>query len=171
MHAVRLRLYFRIFCNRPWKPQERLAKLAGRVAVIKVGFKIVKRALEEPIRQIAENAGLDGAIIAEQARKERRRLWRGKNGMGWHDEIGCQGTVNSVYAGECCGLPRRWQRITFLLIEKSRPGFSGRFFWKFGLPNAVVQITWFTYPFNVIFILYVKLGWCYIQKTLCMEPA
>ena len=33
----------------------------------KVGFKIVKRALEEPIRQIAENAGLDGAVIADKA--------------------------------------------------------------------------------------------------------
>ena len=28
----------------------------------KVGFKIVKRALEEPMRQIAENAGVDGAV-------------------------------------------------------------------------------------------------------------
>jgi chaperonin GroEL len=37
----------------------------------KVGFKIVKRALEEPIRQIAENAGLDGAVIAEKAKAEK----------------------------------------------------------------------------------------------------
>jgi chaperonin GroEL len=42
----------------------------------KVGFKIVKRALEEPIRQIAENAGLDGAVIAERAKAE-------KKGMGF----------------------------------------------------------------------------------------
>ena len=33
----------------------------------KVGFRIVMRALEEPIRQIAENAGVDGSIIAEKA--------------------------------------------------------------------------------------------------------
>jgi chaperonin GroEL len=38
----------------------------------KVGFKIVKRALEEPIRQIAENAGLDGAVIAERAKSEKK---------------------------------------------------------------------------------------------------
>ena len=37
----------------------------------KVGFKIVKRALEEPIRQIAENAGLDGAVIAEKAKEKK----------------------------------------------------------------------------------------------------
>ncbi|MBO4857768.1 MAG: chaperonin GroEL [Treponema sp.] len=38
----------------------------------KVGFKIVRRALEEPIRQIAENAGLDGAVIAERAKTEKK---------------------------------------------------------------------------------------------------
>ena len=36
-----------------------------------IGYKIVRRALEEPIRQIAENAGLDGSIIAEHAKSEK----------------------------------------------------------------------------------------------------
>lgn len=36
-----------------------------------IGYKIVRRALEEPIRQIAENAGLDGSIIAERAKSEK----------------------------------------------------------------------------------------------------
>ena len=36
----------------------------------KVGFQIVKRALEEPIRQIAENAGVDGAVVADKAKNE-----------------------------------------------------------------------------------------------------
>ncbi|MBQ0052011.1 MAG: chaperonin GroEL [Treponema sp.] len=34
----------------------------------KVGFRIVRRALEEPIRQIADNAGVDGAVIADKAK-------------------------------------------------------------------------------------------------------
>ncbi len=34
----------------------------------KIGYKIVKRALEEPMRQIAENAGEDGAIIADKCK-------------------------------------------------------------------------------------------------------
>ena len=34
----------------------------------KAGFRIVKRALEEPIRQIADNAGVDGAVIADKAK-------------------------------------------------------------------------------------------------------
>ncbi len=37
-----------------------------------VGYKIVKRALEEPIRQIATNAGLDGSIVVDRAKKEAR---------------------------------------------------------------------------------------------------
>ena len=38
----------------------------------KVGFKIVRRALEEPIRQIADNAGVDGAVVAERAKGEKK---------------------------------------------------------------------------------------------------
>ena len=34
----------------------------------KAGYRIVERALEEPIRQIANNAGLDGAVIADKAK-------------------------------------------------------------------------------------------------------
>ena len=40
----------------------------------KVGYKIVRRALEEPIRQIAENAGLDGSVIAERAKNEKKGI-------------------------------------------------------------------------------------------------
>jgi len=51
----------------------------------KVGFKIVKRALEEPIRQIAENAGLDGAVIAERARNEKKGMGFDAAKMEWTD--------------------------------------------------------------------------------------
>ncbi|PYM98279.1 MAG: molecular chaperone GroEL, partial [Candidatus Rokuibacteriota bacterium] len=36
----------------------------------KVGSLIVKRALEEPIRQIVENAGLEGSVIVEKVKNE-----------------------------------------------------------------------------------------------------
>jgi chaperonin GroEL len=36
-----------------------------------IGVKIVKRALEEPIRQIANNAGHDGSVVAERVKNER----------------------------------------------------------------------------------------------------
>src|SRR5574344_2143019 len=40
----------------------------------KFGFKIGRRALEEPIRQIAENAGLDGSVVAERAKNEKKGI-------------------------------------------------------------------------------------------------
>ena len=36
----------------------------------KTGINILKRAIEEPIRQIAENAGIDGAVVAEEVKKK-----------------------------------------------------------------------------------------------------
>jgi len=35
----------------------------------KIGLNILKRALEAPLRQIAENAGLDGAVVIEEVKK------------------------------------------------------------------------------------------------------
>ena len=56
----------------------------------KVGFKLVRRALEEPMRQIADNAGLDGAVIADRAKNE-------KAGVGFNAYTG--EWVNMVEAG------------------------------------------------------------------------
>ena len=53
----------------------------------KVGFRIVKRALEEPIRQIAENAGLDGSIVAEKAKNEKKGIGFNASSMEWVDLI------------------------------------------------------------------------------------
>jgi len=61
------------------------ADTAGLTDDEKVGFKIVKRALEEPIRQIAENAGLDGAVIADQAKKEKKGVGFDAAKMEWVD--------------------------------------------------------------------------------------
>jgi len=53
----------------------------------KVGFKIVKRALEEPLRQIAENAGLDGAVISERAKNEKKGIGFDAAKMEWVDMV------------------------------------------------------------------------------------
>ncbi|MDR2792508.1 MAG: chaperonin GroEL [Treponema sp.] len=53
----------------------------------KVGFKIVKRALEEPIRQIAENAGLDGAVIADKAKVSKPGVGFDAANMKWVDMV------------------------------------------------------------------------------------
>ena len=54
----------------------------------KAGFRIVKRALEEPIRQIADNAGLDGSIIANHARFEGAGIGYNAETSEWVDMIG-----------------------------------------------------------------------------------
>jgi chaperonin GroEL len=61
------------------------ADTAGLTDDEKVGFKIVKRALEEPIRQIAENAGLDGAVIADKAKTEKKGIGFDAAKMEWVD--------------------------------------------------------------------------------------
>ena len=53
----------------------------------KVGFKTVKRALEEPIRQIAENAGVDGSIIADKAKNEKKGIGFDAQKMEWTDMV------------------------------------------------------------------------------------
>ena len=53
----------------------------------KVGFGIVRRALEEPIRQIAINAGLDGPIIADKAKNEKKGIGFNAATMEWTDMV------------------------------------------------------------------------------------
>ena len=38
------------------------------------GAKIVSRSLEEPLRQIAENAGLEGSVIVARLKSEEKEL-------------------------------------------------------------------------------------------------
>ncbi len=54
----------------------------------RVGFKIVQRALEEPIRQIAVNAGMDGSIVVERAKNEKQGVGFDAQTMEWRDMSG-----------------------------------------------------------------------------------
>ncbi|NND21084.1 MAG: chaperonin GroEL, partial [Silicimonas sp.] len=46
-----------------------LDKLKGENSDQQAGISIVRRALESPLRQIAENAGVDGAVVAGKVRE------------------------------------------------------------------------------------------------------
>lgn len=54
-----------------------LVNVIGKVAAleeegdVQTGINIVKRALEEPVRQIAENAGLEGSVIVEKLKEQK----------------------------------------------------------------------------------------------------
>lgn len=48
---------------------ERLDKIAFKNEDEKIGIEIVKRALEAPLRQIVENAGIEGAIVVQKVKE------------------------------------------------------------------------------------------------------
>ncbi len=54
----------------------------------KVGFRIVKKALEQPMRQIAENAGHDGAVVVERAKREKKGFGFDAQKLEWVNMIG-----------------------------------------------------------------------------------
>jgi len=51
-----------------------LEKIKLDIADQQVGINIVKRALEEPIRQIVGNAGQEGSVVVERVRKEKESM-------------------------------------------------------------------------------------------------
>lgn len=63
-------------------PEVEKLKLSGDE---KIGKEIILRALEEPIRQIANNAGVDGSVITEKAKKEKGSMGFDANELEWVD--------------------------------------------------------------------------------------
>jgi len=63
------------------------ADLEGMSMEMRVGFDIVKRALEEPLRQIAQNAGMDGAVIVDRAKGEKKGFGFDAQAMEWCDLV------------------------------------------------------------------------------------
>jgi len=61
--------------------------LSEMSAEAKVGFTLVRRALEEPLRQIAINAGMDGSIIIERAKNEKKGMGFDAQKMEWTDLV------------------------------------------------------------------------------------
>jgi chaperonin GroEL len=53
------------------RAQKALEGMRGLDADEKVGVQIVRRAIEEPLRQLADNAGAEGALIVEEVKKRK----------------------------------------------------------------------------------------------------
>ena len=62
-----------------------LEKLKEKNEDIQIGINIVRRALEEPLRQIANNAGHEGSIIVAQAKEKQRTAGFDAYGDKWVD--------------------------------------------------------------------------------------
>jgi len=56
---------------------EKLEKLKGANEDENTGIAIVRRALEEPLRQIVENAGMEGSVVVKE-------IWDGKGDFGYN---------------------------------------------------------------------------------------
>lgn len=54
---------------------------------IQTGVNIVKRALEEPVRQIAENAGLEGSVIVEKLKEQKDGIGYNAAADKWEDMV------------------------------------------------------------------------------------
>ena len=59
----------RIIIERQLGPGDMLPSQGELAKSAKVSLITVRRALEEPIRMIAQNAGVDGAVVAEEVKK------------------------------------------------------------------------------------------------------
>ncbi|MCM8795419.1 MAG: chaperonin GroEL, partial [Candidatus Omnitrophica bacterium] len=53
----------------------------------KIGVDIIKRALEEPIRQLAENAGLEGSVVVQRVKQEKTNVGYDVNQDAYVDMI------------------------------------------------------------------------------------
>jgi len=53
----------------------------------KIGANIITRAIEEPMRMIASNAGLEGSVIVEKAKSEKENISFDANKLEWVDMI------------------------------------------------------------------------------------
>ena len=98
----------------------------------KVGYRIVRRALEEPIRQIATNAGLDGSIVVERAKNEDRGTGFDASKMEWTDLMGA-GIIDPAKvtrsalqnASSIAGLLLTTEATITDLPEKEKPAAPG----------------------------------------------
>ena len=70
-----------------------LVNVIGKVAAleeegdVQTGINIVKRALEEPVRQIAENAGLEGSVIVEKLKEQKPGVGFNAATTDWVDMV------------------------------------------------------------------------------------
>ena len=72
------------------------------------GVNIVRRAVEEPLRQIAANAGFEGSVVVEKVRE-------GKDGFGFNaatgeyeDLLAAASLILSRFPASLCSMPLPW---------------------------------------------------------------
>jgi chaperonin GroEL len=84
--------------------------LLGAIAVVeglkltgdeKVGAMIIRRALEAPLRQIAANAGQDGAVIVQNVRSKNQKNWGYNAATDEYEDLLDAGVIDPVKVTRC----------------------------------------------------------------------
>ncbi|NQZ02424.1 MAG: chaperonin GroEL [Bdellovibrionales bacterium] len=65
------------------------------------GARIIKRACEEPIRQIAFNAGIDGAIVLDRVSNEKKATWGFNAYSETYEDLIAAGVIDPVKVVRC----------------------------------------------------------------------
>jgi len=76
------------------RSQKALAKVKGADADEDIGVQIIRRAVEEPIRQIAQNAGAEGSIIVEKVRESKDNAFGYNAATGVYEDLVKAGVID-----------------------------------------------------------------------------
>ena len=111
----------------------KLAKLEVENADQMVGIRIVRRALEAPLRQIAENAGTDGSIVIGKVLENKDPQWGYNAQTGKYTDLVKDGVIDPTkvvraalqHAGSVAGLLITTEAMIADKPEKKAPGMPG----------------------------------------------
>src|SRR6201994_3051208 len=114
------------------RAQKALDNVKGLEGDEKVGVQIVRRAIEEPTRQLADNAGREGALVVEEVKK--RKGNEGYNvATGEYEDLIKAGVVDPAkvtrsalqHASSISGLLLTTEAVITELPEKNKPAAGG----------------------------------------------
>jgi len=76
------------------RSQKALEKVKGADSDEDIGIQIVRRAVEEPIRQISQNAGAEGSIIVEKVRESKESAFGYNAATGKYEDLVKAGVID-----------------------------------------------------------------------------
>ncbi|MGD1879683.1 MAG: chaperonin GroEL [Kiloniellaceae bacterium] len=111
----------------------KLAKLEVENADQMVGIRIVRRALDAPLRQLAENAGTDGSIVIGKVLENKDPQWGYNAQTGKYTDLVKDGVIDPTkvvraalqHAGSVAGLLITTEAMIADKPEKKAPGMPG----------------------------------------------
>jgi len=98
----------------------------------KIGVNIIKRALEEPIRQIAENAGMEGSVVVNKVKSEKQNVGYNAESDEYVDMV-ASGIIDPTKvtrtalenAASIAGLLLVTEVLVADIPEEEKPGYGG----------------------------------------------